>query len=343
MSGDSTVIKRQDGKGAAIVTTLRNAGQTIDSFVDYHLAIGFAHLYLFFDDPNDPDFARFRANPFVTAIAHDAKLRELWTALPQYSAQAEFLDTEVMARQVLNAEFAMRLAREQGFGWLLHIDADELFYSPNEPAGEHFASLERQGLEAINYPNYEAVPERDAIGDVFREVNLFKVPSPLCRLPITEAGVRLAQTTPQLLPNFFHFYSSGKSAVRLSAAGMRPEGVHTFLRPDGKFNAGQSMRHFVLHYPCCGFDAFWTKYVTLGKFPDQWWQKYDIAGVSPLHLEARDVVATGDRDAALAFYRQRIAMQDRERVANLLAFGILERFTQPQEVLRGVAKSRLPD
>ena len=230
-------MNQANAKGPAIVTTLRNAGQTLDSFIAYHRAIGFAHFYLFFDDPDDPDLSRVAANPSVTAIAHDANLRRSWMALPQYPAQAAFVDSEVMARQVLNVELAMISAREREFGWLLHIDSDELFFSPNQSAAEHFAWLDGQPLEAVNFPNYEAVPEREDIGDFFREVDLFKVPPELRHEPITPAGLRLARTVPQLLPNLFHFYGRGKSAVRLSAPDMQPEGVHSFVRPDGKYTA----------------------------------------------------------------------------------------------------------
>lgn len=45
---------------AALVTTLRGAAPVLDSFIRYHLARGFAHLYLFFDDPDDPALALAR-------------------------------------------------------------------------------------------------------------------------------------------------------------------------------------------------------------------------------------------------------------------------------------------
>lgn len=41
---------------AGIVTTLRlpsGMSQPLRSFLDYHLAVGFKHVFLFFDDPND--------------------------------------------------------------------------------------------------------------------------------------------------------------------------------------------------------------------------------------------------------------------------------------------------
>jgi hypothetical protein len=325
---------------AAIVTTLRNAGTVLDSFIDYHLNIGFGRLYLFFDDAKDADLPRLAAHPAITATAHDASLRNRWRDLPQYREQSAFLDRGVMARQVLNTELAMEMARADGFDWLLHIDADELFYSPFETAAAHFASLENQLFETVQYMNYEAVPERDEIGDFFREVDLFKVPPHLNKRRVTPDLVQAVQRMPQLHPNFFNFYASGKSAVRLSAAGMRPTGVHHFMGPEKRWEAGHSNRHFILHYACCGFENFWTKYMTLGRFADQWWEKYDITKlVGRFHLEARDIVATGEREAARAFYRNRVSIQDDQRINELLALGILARFPHPGQVLASARKA----
>jgi hypothetical protein len=323
---------------AAIVTTVRNAGQVIDSFIAYHRAIGFAQLFIFFDDPADPDLARVSAMPGVTAIAHDAALHHAWTKLPGYAEQAPFLAREVMARQVLNAGLAMELAREHGIDWLLHIDSDELFLSPSETVPEHFEALQLGPADTITYRNYEALPETSDIGDWFREVELFKVPPELFRGTVTREGIALLRSVTQLNPSFFHFYGIGKSAVRLASKGMEPKGVHHFWRPDGSAIPAESSSQFILHYACCGFENFWNKYVTLGRFSDRWWDQYDIkALIGPLHLAARDVVATGDRSLALALYRQRVALENPETVAALIAHGFLARFAQPKRILASVA------
>lgn len=319
---------------AAIVTTLRNAGASLESFIAYHLAIGFAHIFLFFDDADDPDRTRAAGHPQVTAIAHDAALRAAWQALPQYEAQAPFLDREVMARQVLNVAYAMELARARGFDWLLNIDADELFHTPGGRADAHFASLSEEPVDTVNYPNYEALPESDTVRDCFREVTLFKVPPELNRVALTPQGLALLKMVPQLNPDFFHYYSAGKSAVRLAAPGMEPNGVHAFTRSGGNFRAARNMQHAILHYAVCGFDALWSKYATLGKFPDAWWDRYDIeAAIGRFHLDARDVVAAGNRDAALAFYRQRVALEDPALVDALMRHGFLARFSGPCQIL----------
>ena len=65
---------------AAIVTTLRNAHKIVASFLDHHLSIGFAHVFLFFDDPGDAAIPVAEQYRDVTVIRHDAALRRRWQA-----------------------------------------------------------------------------------------------------------------------------------------------------------------------------------------------------------------------------------------------------------------------
>ena len=314
-------------------------GKSLDSFIAWHLACGFSHVFLFFDDPADPNISRIAAHPAITAIPHDAALRRAWLKLPEYQSFGAFAGSEVMARQVLNAALAMALARERGLAWLLHIDADELFFSPEQSAVGHFDWADAQPVNAIKYWNYEAVPEKMEIDDAFREVDLFKIPPVLKPGPATRPGLELLAATPQLWPNRFHFYSNGKSAVRLAAPRMRPRSVHDFDDPVAPNPPLQSRTHFILHYACCGFESFWLKYVTLGSFADKWFGKTDIRAAtgSSLHLEARDVVATGDREKAREFYRRRIAIEDPELCEALIQNGVLTRFAEPRRMLEALA------
>jgi hypothetical protein len=323
------------GNTVAIATTLRDAGAALNSFVSYHLHSGFAHLFLFFDDPADPDMDRFAGHPAVTIVAHDGRLRQSWTSLQEYETYAEFIDREVMARQVLNAALAMDMARRKGFDWLLHIDADELFFPAKQSVAEHFAMARSQSLDSVIYRNFEAVPQTDEIADPFREVDLFKLPLELSPDPNTGSGRMLLENTPQIPPKRFHFYRNGKSATRLDVPELRPNGVHKFINWNGTTNEGTAPDTFILHYACCGFEAFWRKYATLGAFSDQWLGSFDIRStIGALHLDARDVVAAGDRDVARAFYRQRIAIQDPECVRALLQHRILTRVSHPRELLQ---------
>ena len=305
----------------------------LDSFVSYHRAIGFSHLFLFFDDPADPDLPRARAKSDVTAIAHDAALREAWRTLPSYPLHSGSLDSEVMSRQVLNVEHAMRLARQRGYGWLLNIDSDELFFSPRQNVAEHFAQLSASPAETVFYLNYEAVPEQEEIADFFREVDLFKLPCGSVQTHLPAVMRQVEQSVPQLNP-FFHFYTNGKAAVRLGIDGLVTAGVHRFRHLSRPIREVQSLPEFVLHYPCCGFETFWTKYATLGLFADKWWGTQDIASaIGTFHLEARDVVLRGDRDAARAFYRERVAVCDPDKAKKLIGYGLVTRLNSPREII----------
>jgi len=320
-------------QSAAIVTTLRNAGAILDSFVSYHRAIGFSHLFLFFDDPADPALARAREKAGVTAIAHDDALRNAWRTLPSYPLHSGSLDSEVMSRQLLNVEHAMRLARLRGYGWLLNIDIDELFFSPRQTVPDHFAQVSATSAETVIYLNYEAIPERDEIDDYFREVDLFKLPCGSVQTHLAAVMRQAEQSVPQLNP-FFHFYTNGKAAVRLGIDGLVTAGVHRFRHQARPIRGVQSLPQFVLHYPCCGFETFWTKYATLGRFADKWWGTHDIASaIGTFHLEARDVVMRGGRDAALVFYRERVAVCDPGVAQKLIEYGLVTRIHSPREII----------
>lgn len=320
----------------AIVATVRDAADVLDSFVRWHQAAGFQRIYLFFDDPADPAAGLFGARLGVTAVRCDAALRERWAGLPGYARWRDHVEQEVMARQLLNCELAIAMARADGCDWLLHMDSDELFYSPGGSAAEHFAALDFRGVRNAVYMNFEALPEQEEIGDYFREVTLFK--TNFNRL----GGIRFDARQMALLkqarfpdPQFnFHLYNNGKSAARL-APGLVPVTVHAFAwqRPDGTLDHGHEIcgdSQLILHYPNCGLGRFLTKYRTLGNFGDRW---FGTSEVFPFHREARDVVARGDVALARRFYRERVMRHPAEDVELLIANGLLARITGPAEFL----------
>ena len=93
-----------------------------------------------------------------------------WRALEPFLHQ-------VPARQELNAETALGLARARGMRWLLHLDADELFlpaaagslrgtgecarsFSVENAARTHFQALDDAGVGLVTYKNREGVAGR---------------------------------------------------------------------------------------------------------------------------------------------------------------------------------------
>jgi len=325
----------------AIVATVRNIGPPLLSFIRYHLAIGFDHLFLFFDDPEDPSIADALTFDRVTVIQHDEVLREKWKKVKLYASLAEFIELEVMARQQLNAEVAIQLALERQFDWILHLDGDELFYSPHQTVAGHFESLRARNIQVVEYFNYEAIPERVDIHDYFVEATLFK--QNLLGMSaqwLDEKKRKLLLSIPQLTDRFFLFYMGIKSSARLSDSVV-PAGPHEFhILKDGRTmrimkSAGidREKAPMILHYPCCGLEHLWNKYVTLGTFGDKWYGKVDIANTVPFHLKARDVVARGDKQAAREFYEQQVVISDESQVRQLIAEGLCRRIHEPSRLI----------
>lgn len=116
---------------AAIVTTLKLPhGETrpLYSFIEYHLSIGFSHIYLYFDDDNNdciPD-VRMTYKENITTLLRSKELDNFQKSCFSYNSLKDILIHEVPARQMLNMEYAAILASNAGFDWLLHIDIDEV-------------------------------------------------------------------------------------------------------------------------------------------------------------------------------------------------------------------------
>jgi Glycosyl transferase family 2 len=306
-----------------IVTTVREPGPALDSFIRYHLAVGAEHIFVFFDDPDDRARSGAQSSTAVTAVRCTATLRqEQERRFPQlFADMAPFFQSEVMARQIVNAQSALQMAWERGAHWLLHIDVDELFYSDG-PIARHFANLP-PAVGRVTYLNYEAVPERADIDDYFREVTLFKRNRVLCAPAAIAQWQRLRRGE-----SYFSAYDNGKAAVRVSP-GASVLGVHSFKAGPEYPESRASSNPAILHFPNCGFENFWRKYQQRGRFSDNYFERTPRIA---FHLRARDVVMAGDREAARAFYLNRCCATP-EECQRLIESGLAVRITHPREIL----------
>ena len=316
----------------AIVSTIRNAERVIDSFIQYHLGIGFSHIFLFFDDPDDPALSLAGSFDQVSAIPCDGALRSKWPGIASKVNRQVITncDQEVMSRQILNAALAIDLAQERGYDWLLHIDSDELFYVPTMDIADHFARLNHQGIHQQVYLNYEAVPEQLEVDNFFTEVTLFKKNRNCWPAQESKSHHEIIDQTTQVPPTFFHFYGNGKAAGRLADA-LKPDGVHRFSRTDRDVSSSTASPFpVILHYPCCGIGHFRRKYETLGAFRNYWFGTNDIrAKIGGTHLDSRDVVSTSNPHLIEAYYRKHFVMDDLSVVNQLLATPYFSRISEP--------------
>ncbi len=350
---DTSRRVEKDCSAAAIVTTLRGADAYLESFSRYHLTIGFDHLYLFLDTPDEPVPAWLRHERRVTLIRREAPLEALWREL---SAENELLrtaydwrDREVMARQLLNVRLAIRLAAKAGHKWLLSIDVDELFHCGRGTVAAHFNELEELGVRQIHYANHELVPQAHQPCDILRNETLFKL-SP----SLVDDYQRLwfRHRFPRRL-GYFNYYHWGKAAARLLPGLLPGMTVHEFTLPGQSLPSLQAaferkvrssrepslcVNPCILHYAIGSCAEFVKKYRILGSFPDRWFGSgVDIAATLPFHTAARDAVADKDPRAAENFFREHVLIPGSE-IDGLLERGICSHIHAPSRVLAAGAK-----
>lgn len=176
--GHSDAVSVRPALRLGIALLLRDApAACIECFLRYHLAVGFETIYLFFDDPSDETISLARrfagggpSGVVVTvcdAVFWDACLRDSPGHPPP----------DLQARQATVVQHAVRLAIASGIHWLLHIDIDELWYSPSPAACTNapaFFAAVPDGVGELVFHNMEAVPPVEGTDCWFTDCTLFK-------------------------------------------------------------------------------------------------------------------------------------------------------------------------
>lgn len=103
----------------SMVTTVKSSIAVICHFLDHHLALGARQIHVFLDDADaaDVDALRRRYDRGVSVLLCDAAY---WR-----SVHGVDRPENVEARQRMNADHALALARRDGDDWIAHVDIDE--------------------------------------------------------------------------------------------------------------------------------------------------------------------------------------------------------------------------
>jgi len=302
-----------------IVSMMRDPGEVLKTFVQYHRNIGFTDFIILFDDPADPDIEMAASLEGVTVVPVDQKVREEWLLLRHFNQCKGYVDNTVGARQLLNIEYGFNLALKMGLDWLLHIDIDELFYIKNGDGQSHIATLEQSGKHSGVYHNYEAVPQAFDIDNYFASVDTFKKPIPLLKYQkIKRQGIWPTGR------RYFNFYNNGKAMTKV-LPGIFPLGAHRWIHEDGPLDKVVFYNPSILHFSVCGYQHFEQKYRHRGNFSDVRMYKDMRKNGATLDLDARDAYASGDVTLAKEIYRQRVMLESPE-AERLLEAGLLKRF-----------------
>ncbi|MEL7466490.1 MAG: FkbM family methyltransferase [Pseudomonadota bacterium] len=121
-----------------IVATIKEDEAQTEVFIAHHLAIGASEIHVYFDDPEDPSYAKVKDLPGVRAtLCDDAHWKSERPDAHQF-------------RQIANANAAYQASEVD---WLAHVDGDELILCD---AGVTAALSEIDGdAECIRMPSIE--------------------------------------------------------------------------------------------------------------------------------------------------------------------------------------------
>lgn len=266
----------------AIATTVRDPGHSFVTWIAFHRQV--AHkIYVYLDEPGPRDAALIPDLPEVRCFSGS-----------QQSTMSG--GNGVMERQIANVERAYRQCLEDGIDWLIHIDGDELLWSPEAALSDFFAGLAPE-VTTVSFVNHEVINVSHA-DDNFKELHFFKRND-------GEAVYR-NNLSYRHYP-FFAFYGNGKSAVRVSDY-KRPDGVHLFEVREGKRHIEREV--CVLHYACATYAEWLKKYAQLDAFQPYWWDDPCNPIRFPYHLDSRDSYLaskrTGDWNIAYDFYHRHL-------------------------------------
>ncbi len=149
---------------------------------------------------------------------------------------------------------------------------------------------------------------------------------------IANNGSFLQQIT-QIPASYFHYYTSHKSAARVTPNTV-PKGVHNFSVSQPGKRKKVIEGPFILHYPCCGINHFIQKYKTLGNFGDRWFGEGTQTPIHlASHLNGRDIVGSANEEAIAAYYRDNFVFSEPALVEALIKRGLCRRISEPSAFL----------
>lgn len=134
-----------------LVATVKAPEAKVLAWAAHHLSIGAAHLWLYFDDPEDPAHAALQGYPRITATLCDARY---WANKNRHDRHQN--------RQARNARDAYGRARTD---WLGHIDVDE-FIQADRPLAEILAEVPADRL-VIKLEPFEAMHDPMLPDDIY--------------------------------------------------------------------------------------------------------------------------------------------------------------------------------
>jgi len=182
----------------AVSTMLRGTSlAVIDSFVRYHWAIGVNHIFLFFDDAEDPaiqvakDYAGIAAEDVMDVSLSVFVMNDSWWECAmqksRFFVRREKSDKyeevcrghekyrDVESRRTIAIDIAILEAHARKVDWFVHLDIDECLYVPQRLGNSvrQYLGSQPRAVQCVRLWNHEAIPENFDCKDWFRESTTF--------------------------------------------------------------------------------------------------------------------------------------------------------------------------
>jgi hypothetical protein len=245
------------GRAGVAIVMLTRRPQNYDEWLRYHLGyMKVDHVFVQVEESPELDDDA----PIWKSLPAEYRQRiTLWrdagaSQSDKENRPADDYDT-LQARQLRAMTHAKEEARSMGIEWLIHIDDDELLYTPTQrPVGEILAALQ-PAFQQIYIPNDEAVYDSAKVQNCFAETttintNRYKFVS----YANGKAAVRVGHGG--------DVYPAGPHQWRLASTGQEPTSLHMEQEPFGT-------PLMVVHFESCPFIRWEDKYYHLGNTSPQ--------------------------------------------------------------------------
>ena len=318
----------QEKPTVAIATTLKSSLEQTVAYIRYNLNIGIDHIFVFFDDPEDPAIGQFADDNRVSEIRCNS---EYWAQnIPENLKKFDI--RYLVYRQRINATNALKWAREKGIEWITHIDVDELIYTEKRNLKTY---LQRTPFHIVRMTLLEVVPDRFEYTNVFTENSLFKKPA-AHRLPTAlrypwnsfkllvakKIGVR---SLFQITGRYFRAHTKSKVLVRTNL-DIRDMQIHGPLC-GRRHITYRAKRIFLLHFDSCGYQ-FWI---------NRW--KFKLGGAEKPKMSDQEVtvymsrlMATNPSEERLMDVYRRLHFIDRGDRKKLKLLGLTKEIHLPDNL-----------
>ena len=327
----------------AIVITVKNEARLLRQNILYHLGMGVKTIFVYFDHTTDHTAATIKdIKQVVTTTSVSAEKYKDKPYLKKFWSHA---DEHHTARQCLNTYDALQQCKQEGFDWLISLDADELFITGmngEEPLTDFFNTDLTQTYDVIRLPTLEVVAQKMAYKHVMVEATLFKRQKNFAsKFDQVYRPIYNPYTNSYKKRSYWLGHTMGKAAINVNK-DLIPYNVHRYQLLNGTTPRIHTAGN-ILHYHLYDFQDFLKKYDNFKDHPDTFLSGNKIDSLKSLWIKLVNDPAY-DETYLRNYFKNNILFQqkDLDKLSKTRFFNLLRRkekatitITKPKEILEG--------